>query len=352
MIFVELNMKGRQHLLSNCGFIDKFADAEKCNLFFADSLHAREVTEMSAAASKLQSITVPVLRSGAGLKAAAKTLNEALFVFLVFLVSVVRRDDIFFLSAYASVKVFIELMSRIFPVRVYLVHHGELTGLNSASVGRYSRFVRRYFAIRRSTRLTDVFLSEAIKKNAYAAAGRETPSSMVVLHPFPLKMDRVPKNVGGSKMDRPRIGYFGALSRENRARLQAAISALTRRTEALGCQDFELMVIAPNSGTFDYGNLQSVRTVDTTVQITNTEYALMVASFDLAIFPYESQQYDLTASGIAVDCLIHNIHFFAANSGFFCDWVQRYQGIGTLFPSFKALLDALEDPKFELLCCE
>lgn len=353
MIFAELNMKGYQHLLVNAGFIEMFCNKESHgSIFLADRAHLTELKLILPTSCRIGAFPVPVIRSGGALVAVAKTLFESLMVFLVFALSLVKRHDVLFLSSYPSVKPLIELLSRIHPFKVFVVHHGELAGLNPSINKRHTKFVRFYFLFRKSKRLTDIFLSKGVGENALKLIGRAPPSFLSFLHPFPSNSRSTsPRAIEHGDPSKMTIGYFGALTNENFARVQMLIDALCLRIERLGQQDFNFLIVAANPAKLNYKNLINVDLVDASGGLSHKEYAANIANMNIAVFPYQENQYELSASGIASDCFIHGIHFFAARSTFFSDWLDVHQKSGTLFDSYEELLGTISDPAFTLKRC-
>lgn len=343
MIFVELNMKGRQHLIANSGFVDIYSNAGEENYLVADRLHAREVMGLKSETRVLSCIPFPVIRSGGALAAISKTCLEVFGILLVFLFAKIKRQDLFFLSSYASAKPFIEFFNGVFRVKVYVVHHGDLVGLRSESRGRFARYVKAYFRNRHSEKITDVFLSQRIHDNAIRLIGRTLPSSFVALHPFPKKGAAACRRTAQQKGRRLCIGYFGALTEENRGRLQQILDALSSRS----VQDFDLALIAPKAHLFNLGNLHCKEIVDTTIPLSNNEFAEHIAKLDVAIFPYTAGQYDLIASGVIVDCLIYGIKFICVRSDYFNDWLDAYPSAGELFDSFDEMVVTLANPAYQ-----
>ena len=260
----------------------------------------------------------------------------------VFAYARVRRQPILFLSAYPPVKILVEWLSRLHPYAVMVVHHGELAGLMPGHRARYTPFVRRYFAWRRNPRLVDIFLSQGIARNACRLMLTPPPAYRSVLHPCPPTAPRQGPRSGASGAN-PAVGYFGTLIPENAQRLQRIVQRLAERRMRLGREDFRLRVIAPEADQFELGGISSAQLIDTTRPLSTEEFDRAVASFDLVVLPYEAGQYDLIASSVASDCLRHGIHFLAARSAFFTDWIEANPGAGTLFTTFDALLDRLGD---------
>lgn len=350
MIFAELNMKGYQHLLVNAGFVEMFCNKESHgNVLLADRAHLTELKLIQPASCRIGTSPVPVIRSGGALIAVAKTLLESLMVFIVFVLSLVKRQDVLFLSSYPSVKPLIELLSRIHPFKVFVVHHGELAGLNPSINKRHTKFVRFYFSLRKSKRLTDIFLSKGVGENALKLIGRAPPSSLSILHPFPSNSRSTPhRSIEHSDPSKMTIGYFGELTSDNFARVQMLIDALCFRIERSGRQDFDFLIVAANPTKLNYKNLINVNLVDTSGGLSHKEYAANIENMNIAIFPYQENQYELSASGIASDCFIHGIHFLAARSTFFSDWLDVHRKSGTLFNSYEELLSTISDPAFTL----
>lgn len=342
MIFVELNMKGRQHLIANSGFVDKYSSSAERNYLVADRLHAREVMGLKSETPVLRCIPFPVIRSGGALTAISKTCLEVFGILLVFLFAKIKQQELFFLSSYASAKPFIEFFNGLFRVKVHVVHHGDLVGLRSENRGRFARYVKAYFRNRHSKRITDVFLSQRIHDNAIRLIGKTLPSSFVALHPFPQKDVTAHRHLVQEK-GRLCIGYFGALTEDNRGRLQQILDALSSRS----VQDFDLALIAPKAHLFNLGKLHCKYIVDTSIPLSNNEFAKHISKLDVAIFPYKAGQYDLIASGVTVDCLMYGIKFICARSDYFNDWLDAYPSAGELFDSFDEMVVTLANPAYQ-----
>ena len=339
MIFLDLNMKGSQHLLINAGFIEEFRSLKHINIIFGDRAHLTELSKMLKKTDNQQYFALPVFRSGNFYKSIFKTVVEVFIYFFIFIYASIVQDHIFILSSYASSKIFIEFFSRILPVKVFLVHHGELTGIVT-NESRYAKFVKLYFALRQTGKLIDVFLSKGIKKNATMLLRNDMPYSIHFLHPYPKSFVYPLKKIDTTR--KPQIGYFGSLNRQNRNRMQEIISALSKRILLQGYQDFELKILCPNPSSFDFGNIVEFIVVDTSRFIPNDDYVEQIKDMDIVLLPYEESQYDLMASGILADCAIHNINFWVAKSTFFVDWIEE-RGGGVMFDSFDQLLKAISD---------
>jgi len=176
----------------------------------------------------------------------------------------------------------------------------------------------------------------------------ETPSHLAILHPFPLKLQQ--NNIGcyHNRRHNLTVGYFGALAASNRSRLELIIASLEKRVSALGYQDFNLLVVAPAAGSLRVSSVTKAKFIDSKAGLSNAEFFSIVSALDLAIFPYEHNQYALVASGIASDCLVHGIHFLTAYSSFFEDWITNYPDSGTLYSTFEDLLAAISDSDIKL----
>jgi hypothetical protein len=337
-------MKGTQHLIVNAGFLERLCTSEEVSTLLGDKKHLSELQSILPSNLKLELRFIPVIRSGGLFAALSKTALELLLVCIVFALSFIKRQEILFFSSYPSVKIFIEILSRIHPFKVFIVHHGELDGLAQSKDKRYTKLVRFYFSLRKSKKLTDVFLSDGIRDNALQLLGHKLPSCLSILHPFPTLLKPItPYVIEHIDQSKITIGYFGALTKENFPRVQNIIDALGRRVELLGKQDFNFLVVAPNSSKLNYGFLPCSAHVDTMCGLSHEEFSAQVTNLDIAIFPYSEKQYELSASGIVVDCKIQKIYFLAARSTFFTDWIDEHKGSGTLFDSFEELLLAIEN---------
>jgi len=343
LIFADLNMKGIQHLMVNAGFLDTMRDDKSTNIMIGDRRHLFEICKAVKEPLLFTYCNVPVVSSGFALNALLKTFVECFIVLILFGYSYLKKQNLFFLSNYAPTKVVIEFLSRVHPYRVYVVHHGELDGLVKSNTKRYAKFVRWYFLSRKSLRLFDVFLSNGIRKNTFSLVG-ETPAHTVVLHPFPLKLLKGNTRSCNNLERKLTVGYFGALSASNRSRLEFIIASLESRVNLLGFQDFNLLIVAPFAESIRFSSNLKATIVDSTAGLSNDEFSSIISALDLVFFPYEQYQYELAASGITSDCLVHGIHFLTAYSVFFEDWISLYPDSGTIYPTFEDLLATLRNP--------
>jgi hypothetical protein len=337
MIFIELNMKYSQHVLVNSGFIEKFAIKEKPNYIFTSRSHWKEINFILPNTLNFIPIFLPVMKSGGRISAILKTIIESIYYVLIVLIAKLFRKNLIFLSAYSSTKQFIEFLCEIFAINAQLVHHGELNGLVDTS-RRYSKFIKRYFARRFSNHVTDVFLSQSIAKNVFKITSLTPPCWAAILHPFPTagRLNRV------SYQKDSCIGYFGALSQENRKRLQVILDSLNSRVKNIGYQDFRFALLCPRPKLFDLGGIAYDLLIDTEFPLPQKEFVEHIRKFDLVILPYEHGQYDLIASGVIVECYKNGVKFLVTNSSFFQDWLEKYPESGEVFSSFQSLLSYIE----------
>jgi hypothetical protein len=337
MIFIELNMKFSQHVLVNSGFIEKFAIKEKINYIFTSRSHWQEINFILPNTLNFIPIFLPVIKSGGSISAILKTIIELFNYVLIFFIAKLCRKNLFFLSSYSSTKQFIEFLCEIFSVNAQLVHHGELNGLVDTS-RRYSKFIKRYFLRRFSKRVTDIFLSPSIARNVFEVISLTPPCWAAILHPFPTAGMRVKSPYQKDLC----IGYFGALTKENRTRLQNILDSLNKRIENIGYQDFRFALLCPRPQFFDLGGVTCDLLIDTECPIPHVEFVEHIRKFDLVLLPYVQGQYDLIASGVVVDCYMNGVNFFVTESTFFQDWLQKYPESGEVFSSFQSLLSCIE----------
>jgi hypothetical protein len=337
MIFIELNMKSSQHVLVNSGFIEKFAVKKKANYIVTSRSHWQEINCILPDTLNIIPIFLPVIKSGGKISAILKTFIESIYYALIIIIAKLVRKKLIFLSAYSSTKQFIEFLCEIFGVNAKLVHHGELNGLFDTS-RRYSKFIKRYFSRRFSNRVTDVFLSQSIAKNVFKLTSLTPPCWVAILHPFPTPG----REHKFSYEKNSCIGYFGALSQENRKRLQMILYSLNRRVKNIGYQDFKFALLCPRPKLFDLGEITCDLMIDTESPIPQMEFVEHIRKFDTVILPYDHGQYDLVASGVIVDCYMNGVKFFATNSSFFQDWLEIYSDSGEVFSSFQSLLSYIE----------
>src|SRR5690606_8359529 len=151
-------MKNRQHLMVHCGFLEEVLSGGENIVFYGNAGHVGEIQSMLGKnGSGVEFRVIPVIRSGGGLQSVLKIVWEATLVFYLSLLAGRKRSELFLLSSYPPTKLVAEWVSRLLRVRIQMVHHGELDGLQDECTKRYAALVQRYFARRKSKYLTDVF---------------------------------------------------------------------------------------------------------------------------------------------------------------------------------------------------
>lgn len=318
MIFVELNMKGSQHARFNRDFINYFLARDgttpKRVSLVCGSTHFKEISFIGLP-KLLNKLPFPaiILKSGHLWRSILKVIAEISQSIIFILIAKILNREIIFLSSYPPVKLVIILVCFFIKKDVAIIHHGELEGLRTPR--RYTSFVKAYFDVTYRKFVKDIFLSESIYKDVRQLIGRELPSAEVIFHPIGSCELPAVSNL------RPHftIAYAGSLTRFQHANLERLIRLLLISISGDAAL-IHLVIVAPGADLLDVAEFPKRHIVDTSKGLlSQREFDAILENVDVFFLPYDKGDYDLTASGVLMDCIRRGKPVCCVESGFFLD---------------------------------